>query len=173
MVRSPITLSEEPGAKTGQRRQGGNKYLTFRLGSEEYGIEILQVREIMGLLEVTAVPCTPNFVKGVINLRDHVIPITDLRLKFGMPAAARSSQNCIIVVDVGTVEMGIMVDSVSEVLYISAGDVQATPGFGEDVEAEIFLGMGKVGSRVILLLDIKRVLTGEQLAALQALQKKA
>jgi purine-binding chemotaxis protein CheW len=144
----------------------GGKYLTFRLAGEEYGLEILRVREIIGMMDITPVPRTPEFVLGVINLRGKVIPVTDLRQKFNMPAAERTALSCIIVVDVGKLEMGILVDSVSEVLNIETEKIDDPPSMGLDVNTDFILGMGKTSERVTILLDIRKVLTGEEMAAL-------
>jgi len=139
-----------------QTRAG--KYLTFVLDTEEYGLEILKVREIMGVMEITTVPRTPHHVKGVINLRGKVIPVVDLRLKFSMPEADHTEQTCIIVVQVNEVEMGIIVDEVREVLDIPAESIEDAPSFGASVATDFILGMGKTGNRVTILLDISKVL---------------
>jgi len=151
-------------AAAGTERAG--KYLTFVLAEEEYGLEILKVREIIGLMDITAVPRTPAFVKGVINLRGKVIPVVDLRLKFSMPEAARTDQTCIIVVDMGQVEMGIIVDKVSEVLDIEADEIEDTPSFGINLNTDFILGIGKAGGKVTILLDINKVLSAEDLNTL-------
>jgi len=135
------------------------KYLTFKLAAEDYGLEILKVREIIGMMDITAVPRTPGFVKGVINLRGKVIPVVDLREKFGMEAAEQTDETCIIVVDVGKIEMGIVVDKVSEVLDIPGEDIQETPSLGTSVDTDFILGIGKTGGRVKILLDIDKVLS--------------
>ena len=140
------------------QKDRAGKYLTFVLGDEEYGLEILKVREIIGIMGITAVPKTPEFVKGVINLRGKVIPVVDLRLKFGMEEAERTEETCIIVVDVGSVEMGIIVDKVSEVLDIAGQDIEDAPEFGAAVDTAFILGMGKADERVTILLDIGKVL---------------
>jgi purine-binding chemotaxis protein CheW len=114
-------------------------------------------------MDITAVPRTPGFVKGVINLRGKVIPVVDLRLKFGMAEAERTEQTCIIVVDVGRVEMGIIVDKVSEVLNIAGGDIEDTPSFGVNVDTGFILGLGKANNRVTILLDIAKVLSSDEL----------
>ena len=147
-------------------RERAGKYLTFTLADEEYGLEILKVREIIGLMDITAVPRTPGFVKGVINLRGKVIPVIDLRLKFNMVEAERTEQTCIIVVDVGHVEMGIIVDKVSEVLNIAGGDIEDTPSFGVNVDTGFILGLGKANNRVTILLDISKVLGGDEMSDL-------
>jgi len=145
--------------------QKAGKYLTFVLAEEEYGLEILKVREIIGLMDITAVPRTPQYVKGVINLRGKVIPVIDLRLKFSMAEAERTEETCIIVADVGGLEMGIIVDRVSEVLDIAGDEIDETPSFGTNVDTEFILGMGKAEGKVTILLDISKVLTGTELPA--------
>jgi len=150
------------------RVAGEGKYLTFALGQEEYGLEILKVREIFGYMEITAVPQTPDYVKGVINLRGKVIPVIDLRSKFQMSSTELSDQTCIIVVEIGhqegQIETGIVVDRVSEVLDIAAKDIQETPKFGARIDTQFILGMGKIGSSVKILLDIDRVLSSTEIA---------
>jgi purine-binding chemotaxis protein CheW len=144
------------------------KYLTFKLGNEEYALEILKVREIMGLMEITAVPRTPDFVRGIINLRGKVIPVVDLRVKFGMNQIEDSEQTCVIVVDVtkenNSVEMGILVDSVSEVLDIANEDIENAPSFGSTVDTTFILGMAKTKDSVKILLNIQKVMLAGELA---------
>ncbi len=140
-----------------------NKYLTFALGDEDYGLEILTVREIMGLLEITSVPRMPEFVKGVINLRGKVIPVIDLRLKFGLDEIEATKETCIIVVDLTDMLMGIIVDRVSEVMDINDDMIEETPQFGVSVNTEFIKGIGKTKEKVIMILDIRKVLTGEEL----------
>jgi purine-binding chemotaxis protein CheW len=139
------------------------KYLTFSLAQEEYGLPILKVREIIGYVDVTAVPQTPVYVKGIINLRGKVIPIVDLRAKFGMETASVTDETCIIVVGIAhggrTSHTGIVVDRVREVLNIAGRDIEETPPFGGSVRTDFILGMGKVGDSVKILLDIDKVLT--------------
>ena len=147
------------------------KYLTFGLGEEEYGLEILKVHEIIVLMDITAVPKVPEFVKGVINLRGKVIPVVDLRLKFGMDGVEKTDSTCIIVVDVGNMEMGIVVDHVSEVLDISGEDIESPPSFGTSVSTSFIMGMGKVGERVTILLDITKVLATAELLAVMDVTK--
>jgi len=149
-------------------RERAGKYLTFSLADEEYGLEILKVREIIGVMDITAVPGTPQFVKGVINLRGKVVPVLDLRLKFNLPEKQRTEETCIIVVSVGTVETGIIVDKVSEVMNIAGEDIEDTPSFGANVETDFILGMGKAGGRVTILLDIDQVLSGNDFKDIRA-----
>ena len=143
------------------------KYLTFTLAGEEYGIGILKVKEIIGLMPITPVPKAPHFVKGVINLRGKVIPIMDLRLKFGMEPLDYDERTCIIVVEVSseqsTVTMGLIVDAVSEVLNIKSEDIQQTPSFGTEINTSYILGMAKMDGKVKILLDIDKVLSLEEL----------
>ncbi len=142
-----------------------SKYLTFKLADEEYGVEILKVREINGVMDITAVPRMPIYMKGVINLRGKVIPVVDLRLKFGLDEIEHTEQTCIIVVDVGN-EIGIIVDTVCEVLDIKGDNVEPPPSMGGSVDTSFILGMGKVGDTVKILLDIDKVLTTEELPGL-------
>ncbi len=143
----------------------GGKYLTFRLAAEEYGIAILKVREIIGLLEITAVPQMPAYVKGVVNLRGTVVPVIDLRLKLGLEPTAYTEQTCTIVVAAGT-PVGLIVDTVQEVLDIADHEIDPPPPLGTVVEASCVLGLGKVKDGVKILLDIDRLLNGDDLPAL-------
>ena len=140
------------------------KYLTFALAHEEYGLEILKVREIIGYIDVTAIPQTPRDIKGVINLRGQVIPVVDLRAKFGMETSEITEQTCIIVVEITQsgrkFNTGIIVDRVQEVLDIAGKDIEEAPQFGSAVNTDFILGMAKVGESVKILLDIDRVLVG-------------
>ena len=136
----------------------GSQYLTFRLGDEEYGLEILKVQEIKGYSAVTPVPNTPAYVKGVMNLRGTIVPVMDLRAKFTMEAAEYTAFTVIIVLTVGTKVMGLIVDAVSDVLNIPKTDIQAPPDFGSQVDARFISGMAKAGEKLVVLLDIDRVL---------------
>jgi len=145
----------------GQRLAG--KYMTFKLDNEEYALEILKVREIIGFMEITRVPKMDEHIRGVINLRGRVIPVVDLRLKFMMDRVEATDQTVIIVVQFATASlemtMGILVDEVVEVLDIAADDIEPAPNFGDSlVDTDFILGVGKADSRVIFLLDIGRVL---------------
>jgi purine-binding chemotaxis protein CheW len=144
----------------------GGKYLTFSLADEEYGLEILKVREIIGIMDITAVPQMPAYVKGVINLRGKVIPVIDLRLKFGLPPAEYTDQTCIVVVDVGTLT-GIIVDTVQEVLDIETAQIDPPPPLGANVDTTFILGLGKVKDEVKILLDLDKVLSTEDLREIE------
>ena len=163
-------MSSEHGvsSEAGNARGATEKYMTFKLGAEEYGLEILKVRELIGLLEITRVPRTPEFIRGVINLRGKVIPVVDLRVKFGMEAALATSQSVIIVVQLGTtaagLTMGILVDEVVEVRAIAGEDVEPPPNFQTQAAADFILGIGKAEKRIIFLLDIDRVLTAPEVS---------
>ena len=147
------------------------KYLTFALADEEYGISILKIREIIGIMPITSVPRTPEFVKGVINLRGKVIPIIDLRLRFGMEPMEYTDRTCIIVVEINaqdiTIQIGTIVDTVSEVLNIKAEDIEDTPAFGASLTTEYILGMAKMEGGVKILLDIDRVLSTQEVEDLR------
>lgn len=151
--------------------RSNDKYLTFSLAGEEYGIGILKVKEIIGMIPITPVPRTPNHVKGVINLRGKVIPIVDLRLKFGMAPMDYTERTCIIVVETaseaGTVLIGIVVDTVSEVLNVSTSDIEAPPAFGTSLDTDYIQGMAKAEGRVKILLDIDRVLSAREISTLK------
>ena len=143
------------------------KYMTFRLANQDYGLAILAVREIIGLVDITRVPCTDSFIRGVINLRGRIIPVIDLRMKFGMEPCQATEQTVIIVVQYATtrgeITMGVLVDQVQEVLSIEADNIEPAPCFGVcTLSADFILGIGKADKRVIFLLDIGRVLSGDE-----------
>jgi len=161
-------MTEQATAAGTETQTRAGKYLTFILAEEEYGLEILRVREIIGTMEITAVPRTPRYVKGVINLRGEVIPVVDLRLKVGMPEAEQTGQTCIIVVDVDGVEMGIIVDNVSEVLDIADEDIDDAPSFAGQVNTDFILGMSKADEKVKILLDISKLLSQSDISSVEA-----
>ena len=143
------------------------KFLQFELDGEFYGIDITKVREINGLMDITAVPQTPVFMKGLINLRGKVVPVIDLRLKFGLPEASYDERTSIIVIEFqsihGQVQIGIVVDTVSEVINLPAGNIEPAPNFGVRLRSEYIKGMAKARDRVIIILDIDLILTDEEL----------
>lgn len=149
------------------------KYLTFTLAEEEYGISILKIKEIIGMMPITPVPQTPEFVKGIINLRGKVIPVIDMRPKFGMGSIEHTERTCIVVVEVGgqagTIFIGIVVDSVSEVLNIKAEEIEETPAFGCQLDTGFILGLAKTEGGVKILLDINCVLGVDDIAAVGGL----
>ena len=160
--------------RKGEAEARAGKYLTFLLAQEEYAIQVLKVREIMGIQHITTVPQTPPDVKGVINLRGKVIPVTDLRLKFGLPEAEYSQRTCIIVVQLqgeSEIQVGIIVDEVCEVLNLMQGDIQDTPDFGRGITTPYLLGMAKVKGKVKILLDIDHVVSAQDMHGIEALLK--
>ncbi len=169
METAVLTNPREGATKTDER---AGKYLTFQLAREEFAIQVLKVREIMGVQDITAVPQTPAHVKGVINLRGKVVPVVDLRLKFGLPEMEYTQRTCIIVVQVqfqaNVLLMGIVVDGVSEVLNLAAGDIEDTPEFGSGVVTPYILGMAKSKGKVKILLDIDQVLSSQELQGLES-----
>lgn len=156
-------LDREPGLATDE-----GQYLTFTVGNEFYGVDILRVREIKGLTSVTQVPMTPNYIKGVIKLRGTIIPIVDLRLRFGMPPAEPTPFTVIVILAVQDLAMGIIVDSVSDVLMIPRQELQWAPTLGGAANMTVTRQIAKVGGRVVFLLDIERLLSDSDSAAIQA-----
>ena len=170
-MNNPSPSSGHSPEKPQQNKAG--KYLTFVLAEEEYGLEILKVREINGIMDITAVPRVPTYIKGVINLRGKVIPVIDLRLKFGMEETPHTSETCVIVVHVKGVLMGIVVDCVSEVLDVAAEDIEESPSFGTTVNTDFILGMGKAKGSVKILLDIKKVLVDTEFTQVASVATEA
>jgi purine-binding chemotaxis protein CheW len=171
METQAITMTKPTGSTIGSindNREG--KYLTFSLGGEEYGIGILEVREIIGMVNITPVPQMPEFFRGVINLRKKVIPVIDLRVRFAMESIAYTERTCIIVVEIhgetASVPVGIVVDGVSEVIHVRAAEIEDTPRFKADSDLDFILGMAKKEGGVKILLDIEKVL-GEGQITLQ------
>ncbi len=148
------------------------KYLTFSLAGEEYGIGILKIKEIIGMMPITPVPQAGDYIKGVINLRGRVIPVIDLRLRFDVKVTAFTDRTCIVVVELdgknGTILMGLVVDSVSEVLNIKEADIEDTPVLGIQVDTTYILGMAKTEGGVKILLDIDQVVNGEKATPLKS-----
>ena len=157
-----MNIETTTAVKTNNKNHHAGKFLSFFLKQEEYGIEILKVQEIIGILPITRVPRTPEFVKGVINLRGKIIPVTDLRSKFNMEEREENNETCIIVVQTNGLEIGVIVDKVSEVLDISNSEIEDVPSFGTDVSTDYLLGIGNTSGRVRLLLDIERILTPQE-----------
>lgn len=149
------------------------KYLTFKLAEEEYGLEIIKVQEIIGLMPITKVPRVPGYMRGVINLRGRIIPTIDLRTKFGLERVEDTDKTCIIVVEVmsakGKVNVGIIVDQVAEVLDVAANEIDHAPEFGTALNTDFILGVGIVKGSVKILLDIDKVLTTEEIAAVHSM----
>lgn len=166
MEKTTKTINQ--AVKTMANKEG--KYLTFTLAGEEFGIGILKIKEIIGVMSITSVPQAPKFVKGVINLRGKVIPVMDLRLRFGMEEIEYDERTCIIVVEIETnsqtVQIGIVVDAVSEVLNITIEDFEETPTFGIKMNTDYILGMAKIEDGIKILLDIDHILLAEEMESL-------
>lgn len=166
------TLSAEATAGLGLSTDG-NQFLSFTLGEEHYGVDILRIQEIKGYTAVTRIPNTPGFIKGVLNLRGTIVPIVNLRSKFGMPEVEPTMFTVIVVVVVRDRIMGVIVDAVSDVLDIAAKDIQPPPQFGTNVDVSFLSGIGKCGDKLVSLLNIDQVLTDDETEAIQALDKAA
>jgi len=174
-----MATSQEQGGQD-QVSQGmeslAGKYLTFQLEQEEYGIPILAVVEIIKMMEITPVPRTPTYVRGVVNLRGKVIPVIELREKFGMPGAEDTDETCIVVVTLNTgdakIQMGIIIDRVSEVLDIKTSQLEPSPSFGTACDTEFILAMAKAADSVKMLIDINRVLSEEDVNAMTSMAKQ-
>jgi purine-binding chemotaxis protein CheW len=164
-----LTETVDQAVKAMGEKEG--KYLTFTLADEEYGIGILKIKEIIGMMPITPVPRTPEYVKGVVNLRGKVIPVIDLRIRFGLKAMEYTDRTCIIVVEIagesGSVMVGLVVDTVSEVLNIKSNDIEETPAFGTKLDTDYILGMAKMEGGVKILLDIDKVLRSEEITLLE------
>ena len=160
-------MTHSPNGNGTIQEELGGKYFTFKLGNEEYGVDILKVREIIGLMSVTEVPRTPEHVRGVINLRGKIIPVLDMRLKFGLPETPDTEETCIIVIDINhegtTAQIGAIVDSVCEVADISGSDIEYAPLFGGNVECRFIRGIAKMDDSVKILLEIEDVLTANDM----------
>jgi purine-binding chemotaxis protein CheW len=160
MTVNPIeSLNQEIGLSA-----DANQFLTFSLGDEEYGVDILKVQEIKGYVPTTRIPNAPHDINGVLNLRGTIVPIVDLRIKFGLPTTEYDQFTCIVVVVVQSRVMGVIVDSVSEVMNIPPSAVQPPPDFGNNITGNMLRGMAKVGDKLIILLDIDLVLMGDSAA---------
>ncbi|PXW87755.1 purine-binding chemotaxis protein CheW [Nitrosomonas sp. Nm84] len=135
-----------------------NEFLTFRLGEEEYGIEILKVQEIRGYDSITQIANAPEFIKGVVNLRGIIVPIIDLRIKFRLGDASYDQFTVVIILNVAGRVMGIVVDGVSDVISLEADQMHPTPGFGSVIDTEYIMGLGTVDERMLILIDIEKLI---------------
>jgi len=167
------TLSAGAGAIAGGPIVGkAGKYLTFAMGAEKYGVEILKIREIVGSMPITPVPRVPGHYRGVLNLRGQVIPVVDLRAKFSMPPTERPDQACIVITEIRPqgrrVNVGVIVDRVLEVMNIGADQIEAAPSFGVEVSTDFISGIAKMGDGIILLLEIEKVLATDAVLTLPA-----
>lgn len=142
------------------------KFLGFRLNSEIFGFELLSVREIIRMLEITPIPRAPGYIRGIINLRGKIIPVVDLRKKFGLPHKDDTDVSCIIVVDIGNTETGIVVDRVASVLSFESGAIEASPSFSKEGETDYILGIGKKDDKVVVLLDVSKIMAAGEISDL-------
>lgn len=149
-----------------QRDISGGKFLTFSLGDEHWGMRVERVHEIIALIDITTVPQTPDFIRGVINLRGKIVPVVDMRAKFDLDPHEDTPETCIIVIELETTLIGIIVDTVDAVLPIPTDDIAPTPNFGNRVRTDFILGMGKVEEKIVILLDIDAVLSPEELGVI-------
>lgn len=155
---------------TSSTSANANEYLTFTLGDEEYGIDILKVQEIRGYDTVTRIATTPAFIKGVINLRGVIVPIVDLRIKFNLGEPTYDAFTVVIILNIGKRVMGIVVDSVSDVIRLDSANLRPAPEFGAALDTRYLLGLGTLEERMIIVVDIERLMTSEEMALVEAAQ---
>jgi purine-binding chemotaxis protein CheW len=156
--------AETQAAGTVLAGQGGNEFLTFTLGSEEYGIDILKVQEIRGYEQVTRIANTPEFIKGVVNLRGTIVPIVDLRIKFNLGSVEYNQFTVVIILNVKGRVVGIVVDSVSDVISLAHDQIRAAPEFSGELESDYITGLGTVAERMLILVDIEKLMTSRDMA---------
>jgi len=144
------------------------EYLTFTLSSEEYGIDILKVQEIRGYDAVTKIANAPPFIKGVINLRGVIVPIVDLRIKFNLGQASYDQFTVVIILNIGKRVMGVVVDGVSDVIQLNADNLRAAPEFGSILDTRYILGLGTVENRMIIVVDIEKLMSSQEMALVEA-----
>lgn len=163
-----VKKEEQPEQPEGQDQQ---QYLTFMLGGEVFAIGILAIKEIIEYGNLTEVPMMPDYIRGVINLRGSVVPVVDLSARFGRAGTALTRRTCIVIIEVATEEekqvVGVVVDAVNEVLEIPAGQIEQPPSFGARIRTDFICGMGKVGGRFVIILNVGRVLSVDELAMLE------
>jgi purine-binding chemotaxis protein CheW len=156
------------GKKESLFKDSGGKLLTFLLGKQEYGIQILEAREVVGMMNIDPVPQTPDFMKGVINLRGKIIPVIDLRKKFRMEAVEASKETCIVVVDIQGKMTGVIVDFLCGVVTVEEEEFEESPELGTNIRTDFMVGMAKLEERVIIVLDMGEILSNEELREIQA-----
>ena len=165
-----IVRAAENTAPATVEEENQNQYLTFVLAGEIFAIPILRIKEIIEFGQLTTVPMMPAFIRGVINLRGSVVPVVDLAARFGKPATAVTRRTCIVIIEIESAEekqdVGVMVDSVNEVLEIPAREIEPPPAFGARIRADFIHGMGKIGGRFVIILNVNQVLSVEEMAVL-------
>ncbi len=152
-------------------RASKNKFLTYFLGDEEYGVDISQVREIIAMMKITPVPKTPRYVAGVINLRGAIIPVIDTRLRFDMPSLEYTEQTAIIIIEINKVSIGFVVDKVEEVLTIDDANISEAPKFGTNINTDFIKNIARIGEMVIMILDLEKLFEAEELSMLDSMSK--
>jgi purine-binding chemotaxis protein CheW len=153
-----------PSAVASGAAQANQEFLTFKLGAEEYGVEILKVQEIRGYDAVTAIANAPAFIKGVINLRGVIVPIVDLRIKFELGEVSYDAFTVVIILNIAERVVGVVVDGVSDVIALESAQIKAAPEFGSTLDTEYIIGLGAVGERMLILVDIERLMTSGEMA---------
>jgi purine-binding chemotaxis protein CheW len=151
----------------------GGEYLTFVLGSEEYGVEILKVQEIRSYETATKIANTPDFIKGVINLRGGIVPIIDLRMRFRLPIAEYSTTTVVIILNLSNRTMGIVVDGVSDVLELKKSQISSVPDLVSSIDTKYLLGLGTADGRMLILVDIEQLMTSNEMAIIEAVSESA
>src|SRR3989338_4997653 len=167
------TATAKSGGKTAMTAASAAElaqYLTFLLGGEMYAVGILNVKEIIEYGNLTEIPMMPAFIRGVINLRGSVVPVIDLAARFGGHQTETSRRTCIVIIELTTADerhdIGVVVDAVSEVLEVSSADIEPAPAFGAKIRADFIAGMGKIGGKFVIILDIQKVLSVDEIATL-------
>lgn len=174
---TPLSPRGEYRSTTVDEMNDQQQYLTFSLGEEMFAIGILTIREIIEYGQIAEVPMVPSFIRGVINLRGAVVPVIDLAVRFGRPPAAITKRTCIVIIEVANVaagaaqQMGIVVDAVSEVLEIAAADIEPPPEFGSRIRTDFISGMGKVSGRFVVMLDVDKILSLNEVAVLSTMNR--
>ena len=169
MIKEATHIARNATERTNAAVKGGAKgeFLTFRLGGEEYGIDILRVQEIRSYEQPTRIANTPEFLRGVVNLRGVIVPIVDLRLKFNMDNVEYTSQTVVVILNVRSRVVGVVVDGVSDVLILQPSQISAAPQFGSAFSTEHLTGIGTVGERMLILVDIEKLMTSEEMALVE------
>jgi len=157
-----------PAVARGDIEAGGREYLAFTLGSEEYGIDILKVQEIRGYDTVTRIANAPAFIKGVINLRGHIVPIVDMRIKFNLESAEYNQFTVVIILNVASRVVGMVVDSVSDVIQLGAEQIRPAPDFSATFDTEYITGLGTIDERMLILVDIEKLMSGAELGLVES-----
>lgn len=153
--------------KKGERAEEENQYVTFVIGEETYGVEVLKVQEIIGMTQITHVPNAMSFMKGVINLRGSVVPVVDMRIKFTMSEREYDAFTVIIIVEVRGRMIGMIVDSVSDVVSIPVKGIQDTPHFSAKIETDFIMGIGQIEEKLVIILDVDRIMSSEEMTELE------